>query len=324
MAKKTLLDQEAVKAPEAGRNGNYGAADQYGNVAIWHLTPDKALKILDDNNYGDQRPIRQKKVNMYIAEMEAGRFEVLTDITFVSLPDGTLIMTNGYHRLFALASIQDPEFMLPFTVTTVYKEDMRGVAENYGRQDIGLNRNYTDTFGAFGIYDKTNLSKDALNRSVSGVRHVLNHFSSRHMQLVPELMMDHLVEWLPVAEQYFSAISGGEQEIVKRLKRAPVIGIGFLAFKHEPGKARQFWHGAAYDDGLRRGDPRKTLGTWLLSTIQSGGRSHGGTVVNSKDLAKYTARAWEHWFNGTEVRILRLSRKAGVITRVAGTGYEFE
>jgi len=93
---------------------------------------------------------------------------------------------------------------------------------------------------------------------------------------------------------------------------APVIGVALATMRYQPA-ADEFWMKALFDDGLRRGDPAKTLINWFLSKEERNTRpivraracsAAWGTHYEGRSLAKIHATSEKSsTIAGTPVRI---------------------
>lgn len=94
-----------------------------------------------------------------------------------------------------------------------------------------------------------------------------------------------------------------------KLYASGVMAVALVTLRHQPAKAVQFWRGIADDDGLRKGDPRKTL----LQDFESR-RVNYGTHLQ-RIIPSITA--WNAFYEGRNISIIRVSESSQVL--VSGT-----
>ena len=97
-------------------------------------------------------------------------------------------------------------------------------------------------------------------------------------------------EYGPAAAAYFGTIKGAPVSIMGDLRSAAVIAVGMRTFKESPDKAGEFWSQVAFDDGLKIGDPRKTLIGWLQANPARG--------TNAAARSRVVAHAWNIFLAG--------------------------
>jgi hypothetical protein len=122
-----------------------------------------------------------------------------------------------------------------------------------------------------------------------------------------EMVMAAMREYLAEAEAYFTALAGTANRGL--LYRSQVMAVALETLHYQPSGGFDFWQTTAADDGLRQGDPRKTLLRWLQDNP-----GHGGTAEPTMRAA---ALAWNAHYQGRDLKVLRPSAMAAI--SIAGT-----
>ena len=89
-------------------------------------------------------------------------------------------------------------------------------------------------------------------------------------------------------------------------------------------RAVEFWRGVAFDDGLRLGDPRKTLREWLINT---GIYNSARTTIKKNQVAlpmsvRVIASAWNKWIEGEEFKRVRIPDNVTLPLKIRETPYD--
>jgi hypothetical protein len=98
---------------------------------------------------------------------------------------------------------------------------------------------------------------------------------------------------------YLEVVAGTEKGLRNRLTRSATFSVALVTFRYSAtvygDKVEKFWHGAAWDDGLRIGDARKVANRHLLETGMTGGAS--GVSSNRVASPAYSSRFLAQCFN---------------------------
>lgn len=280
------------------------------------VTPEIAKSLRESAHYERQRPINQMHVTRLATEMEKGRFVAGTQIHICQIGDALSII-NGNHTLEAVIA-SGVSVPLDILYSEVRNEDE--VARLYARHDIGRWRDWAATIRAAGLYDKIHAPKMSINNFGGACLYILCDFahiggggreSKEHNErrTSRDVRVEKMREYQPFAERYFSCITDATGALLRRLHSAPVLAAALETFRYQPGKAKEFWTAVAQNEGLKRGDPRRTLVNYLIELpSQSNNRSI---------LPRAVAAAWEAWYDGRDLQIIRIH--AAVPFKLAGT-----
>ncbi len=280
------------------------------------VTPAMAENWLMHSLFERQRKIASWQVLRLSIEMQNGRFIAGTQIHFGVL-DGKNKLLNGQHTLAAIVKFGKP-VELTILSTTVENVDHLGLL--YGRHDRHRGRTPHDAFAGMALAEKLELSEPEINSFATGLRHVVNDFrrlsvtTNVEIATSPDYLSAKMEEWSKVARCYFDAVRDARIGLKAAFRRGPVVAIGLATFKHQEEKAKEFWCGAASDDGLLKYDPRRVLNNFLLANSSS----HGDVLTYMRNIAG----AWNHFFQQEELQFLRPSGMGKLGVTILGTPYK--
>lgn len=267
---------------------------------IVEVTPETAERWLKSQFEG-QRRLRDHHVFLLAQEMESGTFIPHSSIVFADY-DGKSYLIDGQHRLQAI-TLYGKSVRMP--ILRRKADSLREVQEWYSSIDQGLKRSAGDAIRAQGLANELSLTERQAGRLSGAVRQITTGFldttagvgsakrarvRSRSNAFVSELMR----KWATEAQTYFSLIQGGEQSNYYLFERASVMACALLTLRYVPDKAKEFWSGAARDDGLARHDPRKRLLVWLRDNKEK-----------PSDIARGFAVVWRSFLDDSEVKLIR-------------------
>ena len=122
------------------------------------VTPAAARKIIENEMYQRQRPLRQGHVAELAHHMEHGSFIDNTTITFALL-DGKSYLVNGQHTINAIVK-SGCSVTLNIQEYSCRNEDE--IDSLYARQDKHYKRTEGDSFHSLGLVEKWEIRKDYL------------------------------------------------------------------------------------------------------------------------------------------------------------------
>ena len=281
---------------------------------VKQITPTLAAKWLEEFHYEGQRPINQRHMDDLVEEMKEGRF-VTGEIRICHVGDAGFV-TDGRHRLSACAKSGVP---IHANVLHVPCVDMNSVAQDYTRCQIPRARTRSELFAATNIIEQTGLTKQQFTQLSAAILPIMGGFSkgafdngtpqARSLDVRAKVIRD----WAESARTYFEVIHGADKALGRALRRRSVISVALVTVRYQEPCARVFWGGLAGNDGLRKGDPRHTLISYLLATEV--------TTRNSAEYARKVASAWNTFVKGEEISYLKVN-DANKPIRIAGTGYD--
>lgn len=280
------------------------------------LTPEMAQKILKESNYGGQRKVDRRSVNVYAEMMRRGLWELADPISFARL-HGNLTLVNGQHRLHAIVAYgREVEFRIAINEC----ETPEQVRDLYYRFDAVMRvRTADQVINAIGLAETEKVSRSIARATYGAVAIIANGFHTpgngtlRDEAVAKTRIVDLRVEackpWWDAARKLQDALKSGQSEIVPRIRRATTFAVALITTKYQPEKAIPFWRGVAENDGLKRTDVRHLFVRDLLGRDVS---------INAQDQGIMTAAiAWNAWYEGRALKIIKVPENYNL--RIAGT-----
>lgn len=265
------------------------------------VTPELAFRIVQEASYERQRPIRKKHVAVLARQMERHEWTSGTQIHFGRLPDGNLILVNGYHRLHAVLEADAP-IAFQLLITDVAND--RGLDELYRRHDrLAAPRTISDALLAEGIDERFELRSGVANACFRAIPliesnfRMVQHYGDPYLMRSDEARLRVAENWWPTAVIVQAAIQGAPREVTRFLRSAGCMAVALLTVRWQEVKGYAFWQGFAENDRLGRKDARAVL-------LRSLTRSRHRTEVQTAKLASV---AWNAFYRDEEVEILRIS-----------------
>lgn len=238
------------------------------------VSPEVAGTWLANHNYEHQRQVRPTHVKTLTKEMQEGRFRQKTQVNFCRLND-VYALTNGQHTLNAIVQSGCAQ-LLNVVVLDVDNTDQ--IADDFARHDTHLTRRISDSLVAHEMDKYFGVTRTMLNQMTAGAMfyaymngeitqrsaHNLSHDAKlimlkKHGELARDAM-----QTLPSLTKSQSIVA----------TRKTTVAAMMIVYKYSPSMCVEFYGGMFLDDGLRRGDPRKTLLTYFRETKTAGGASN--------------------------------------------------
>ena len=258
----------------------------------FNVLPASASSWVGQYNYKHQRPLKARLVTRYAQCMSMGTFRDHTPVSFAVL-DGAPILVNGQHTLSGIAQSGKPMLL---QLELIRVSSFSEISTLYSTFDVGGVRT---TFDAIvGLHEELGLEKKE-SRSLSvAVKLLMLGLKARTNGLSAKLerdIKDHayvrafMRDWKFEAGAYFTAIRPALSVDRELFMRGGVVATAMVTFRCCPDLAEIFWGVAAGDDGLRKGDPRKSLVNWL--------RANGASGKSVNDQHKACIACWNAFFN---------------------------
>lgn len=305
-----LFDKNKNREMEsAGRGAEAPLTFREGRVMF---TPGLSQRTLAECPFSGQRPIMDGHVATLRLAMVKGHFTAGTQIHFARI-GRRLYLVNGHHRLHAHSQTEEPlEFQVLITECNTEDE----VARLYYRHDtVSRVRGLQDIVRASGVAIDVGISDTNARRAMAAVKVIVGRFSRAmsHQQEVknlrePDEILSASSPWWPYAKVYFSVTEGASREVGLCLSRQHIIAAGLMTLKYQPEKAAPFWSGMAADDGLRKGDPRKSA----LHFMMSRGIGNGGCSLAWSGVAGLSL-CWNAWFRGEKLSLVRAAAVSDIV-----------
>lgn len=267
------------------------------------VTPEIAQQWLEMYRYEHQRKPRREKVEAYARDMTRGAWLPYRQIVITSLGDQRYL-TDGQHRLLAIVESGKPQW---FEVCEKRASGLEELAREYYTTDRGLTRTRSDAYRSTGVGELLGLSDTNANAAGAAIRYVLAGFSDRNNKasISDDDTISAMIDYGESIIAFFADIEGAGNTIVRFLTRRGVTAVALVTYQYSIGVYGEqpivnFWHGAAMDDGLRRGDPRKVLLDKLAETTHAAGAGRGKRAVSADYIARYTANCFNAWVDRRE------------------------
>lgn len=277
------------------------------------IAPGIAKRILDEINYDRQRPVDMDHVWLITHLITDGLWDEYTsDIQICVLPDGSMVLVNGQHRLHAFAGLDQPT---KTKITLKPVKDYDQVRKQYAVHDH-LDKKRTDIqlVKASGLDAEVQVSPRLAEQLVKSVVLIENNFEdvrTSHDYRLRDWTYKSLIalKWDREAKAFQSIIDKADPPLRKKLLRTVTMAVVLYTLRYQREKALYFWGTLAENDGLAKRDPRNTLHIDLLTrNLGSGNRRQG---------VQQSAFAWNAWFSGRQLKIIKCITGAEI--NIAGT-----
>lgn len=282
------------------------------------LNPAQANMILRECAYDHQRPINQMHVLTLAEHMKRGTWQPKDKLDFASLPDGKMILINGYHRMTAqVHSAKDIVWMI-----VVHDcPDHAAVRALYYRFDTNVRaRSSENILQGVGFIDDTGMTKQLARRLFEAVPLIMSGLkigtskTTDQQKIAARIADDRLEvarEYAPFAMALAELLHPAPFNVREKLRVPAFLATAMITVKHQPELAKEFWHGMALNDGLSRSDPRAVL----LRDINERTTRTGPLGTNAVIVAK----AWSAFYSRRQIQLIRVTR--GEVIRLLGTPY---
>lgn len=279
------------------------------------ISPELARSTMTNLRYDGQRPAYQHHVALLSDAMQRGQWTPGTQIAFGRLPDGTMHLVNGQHRLLALS---DSGTTQEFQVLIVDVADEPALSALYNHFDVvARQRSLSEVLNATGIAKKLGLTKSMAKATYESVAILENGLRRPNYQVDPvgarskDVRFELARQWWAFAIEYEQLIKPASVTLKTKLVGPGVVTVALATLRYQNEKATEFWRGLAENDGLRKGDARRTLIQALYDRNFAKGNQDGRIIL--------PANAWNNWFQGKDALILKIFQ--GAEPRLLGTPY---
>ena len=267
------------------------------------VTPKLAKKWLHQNTFERQRNMRPLHRDTLAKEIQSGRFIQGTQIHFVQC-DQDRFLVNGQHTLSAIVK---SGIAVTLSVLVSDADTMEEVAALYSRHDNHLSRSILDAIKARDIHKQIGMSLNQARKVASAVRFIQSGFRNSGGRIHREEILSEIKNWEEEGNAFLTAIEKGYLDTILMMK-ASVLSIALVTFRHEEELAMKFWKQVANDDGLNRGDPRKTLHEFInMTRVKQGSIIHNAKVVTQPYTARAVAKAWNAFHAGKSLAHIQVA-----------------
>ncbi len=279
------------------------------------VTPEMADGWLATAMYERQRRRAEWHVKRLSLEIEKGRFIAGSQIHF-GIINGEMRLVNGQHTL---AAISRTGISVPLAVLRTVVRNEHEIGELYGRHDRHRGRTPHDAFLGMGLSGELQMEEVEVNAFSAGLKFVLAGLRRPSVHLHPEMAsLDYLAgqmrAWSNTARTYFDCVRDARHGMKAAFRRSPVVAIGLVTIHAKEEQAKEFWAGAASDDGLHKHDPRRALNQFLATTTSG----HGDPITYMRNIAG----AWNKYFENGELQFLRPGDMGKIGVTVRGSKFK--
>jgi hypothetical protein len=271
--------------------------------------PDTAKYWLENHNYQHQRALRGYHVEMLSGEMTAGRFREKTQVNFCRC-GLSFYLTNGQHTLSAIVK---SEQAILLSVVVQDCKSLDEVADNFSRHDTHLTRRLSDALNAHEIDVKLGVSKTELGWITAAAIYYCALIGEIPLKNRSQISHDEKMKIIDsygiLARDSMMAFHEINRKGFSFLTRKSTIACAMHVFMWDEDVCRRFYGEMSRDDGLKRGDPRKTLLEYLRMSRTIGGEVSGRSGKPTPDhmLVKAQSLAFNAYIQRRELQYLRPS-----------------
>lgn len=277
------------------------------------LNPAQAGWVVREMGFSGNRKLSPAHVEKLAEYMRRGQWLDKSTLDFARAPTGGLTLINGHHRLTAQAKTSAD---IVWNIVIHDVADDASIKALYYRFDTEVRkRSAYNIVNGVGLSETHGISKDvaAALWNASTLICAGMTFSRYRKDEIGPLMDDRMAicaAYAAEAKDMQGYIDLAPGFLRRKLKTVSVFGLAMVTLKHQPSKAAEFWHGLCEDDGLSKGDPRKSL----LLDMQS--RSGADGLLASKLMAG--AKAWNAYSAGRSMQHIKVT---GHSVRIDGTPF---
>jgi hypothetical protein len=281
---------------------------------IVRIAPGVAQRILDEANFPQQRPARAARISKHLERLLGGQWQASMPISFALLPDGTLWLVDGQHRLRAIV-LHDAATPVRILIHEVADEAAaRRLYAYFDERDSVRNRG--EVLDGLGIGTGGTLGKPIRDAAYGALALIANGFEpSRSVTGIARNVVDGRVEvfddWLPEIERWQDIYRMCASSHRSKMKLISTLGVGIYTLRHQPQKAFEFWSGVARNDGLKKNDPRAALINDFHSRRINSGSSRQGVQAPTV--------AWNAFYQGRDLHIVKCVSDAPIV--IQGTPF---
>lgn len=296
---------------EQTRNAPYGVSS-FSLLAseIVNCTPEMAKKINKNCLFERQRPMSATHVQRLASEMKRGWFLAGTPVFFCILPGDKQILVNGQHTIEAIAT---SGVTIPLTFIRQGVASLEEAAKAYACFDIQRSRTWMQAAQAQGLGDKIPM----LSAALPAMSWIMRGFRDAHDMSAGTLQsrqarFDAIKDYQGPLMSIWTMLNETPILNQRSIKRAAVFAVAMVTTKAQPSMGEEFWGGMAKDDGLRVGDPRRTLLKYLQNnTVREAAR----------DMLLATALAWNAFFENRSLETCKPRQMK--VFQLKGTPWSF-
>lgn len=281
------------------------------SAEVIKVTPAMAKQLGRECLFDRQRSIRPEHVNRLASEMKSAWFLAGTPVWFCVLPDKKHVLVNGNHTL---AAVVESGVTIPLTFVYQLVQNVEEAAQAYACFDIQRSRTWMQAAQAQGLSNELpllNKALPAMSWIMADFKESQEHAASNSALQSRHLRFDMVKEYRGALMSLQELLTGTLAQNQRLIGRAATFAVAMVTMKAQPSAAEEFWGGMAKDDGLRVGDPRRTLLRYAIANP---------VRVAARDILLASAIGWNAFFENRQIDSCRPSQMK--IFRIAGTKWQ--
>lgn len=285
-----------------------GLVPNDGESRIIQIDPAVAWRILDEMNFHGQRRVKKGRVAERLEAIQTGSWEpAVSEITIAELPDGSMYLIDGQHRLYAIFTHGKP---VRSGVKIVKADDEDHARRMYTLFDIKTSsRSESELVSAANLPELLGIKQATANSVISAIGVIENGMEPTHQNSgqVNQFKFRHeqAVYWDREARKAEQVMDAADGAMRKKLRRAGTTAVMLYTLRHQPELAEEFWMGVAEGDALRKNDPRNKLRLDMLTRYTNTG--------SARQVIQQPALAWNAFFEGRDLKIIKCIEGAGIV-----------
>lgn len=281
---------------------------------IVNMTPGLASRILAETNFIGQRKLKIARVAERKLWIACNLWQPGFPITFVLFEDGTVWLVDGQHRLMAIYESGQTVQIKINVIEVTDERHARAIYSGFDKSDS--TRSDSELLDGANIMERHGISRDTARSAFRAMVLLQNNMEPARGVTIEgwnarstEARMQSLGEWINEIKAYETACKDAETWLKRKLYGAGCMAVALYTLRHQRIKAIEFWSSVANDDGLSKGDPRKTL----LDDFKNRSNNAG----NIRQSVQQPSLAWNAWWKGESRRIIKCLTDAPI--QILGT-----
>ena len=269
-----------------------------------------ATRILNEMNFPGQRKRKAFRVGEHLARIRKGIWNPEYPITLLQMPDGSMWLADGQHRMGAIAESGVSIAVRINLMRASDEHEARRIYAGFDRPEYI--RSQEEMLAGLGMTAATGLKQRtvrALFRALPILLNNMEHARSNQEHAAAarsvEARIDLLPEWSPEAARYEAIVASSELALKTPLFGAGVMAVALYVMRYQPARAEEFWRGVIGGGVLNKDDPRQRLMWDLLNRNLNVGSLRQGIQMS--------ALAWTRWCEGTRMKMIRCTEGAPIV-----------
>lgn len=279
------------------------------NAAI-SIAPELAQRIIVECPFPGQRRRKIGRVDKHLNRIVAGTWHPdLSTITCAKLPDCSLQVVDGFHRLNAIVQAGRSVWSRVVLVAVASNAEAKKLYAAF--DEPSSVRNDSEMLDGIGVIEEMGLPRRGAQKLFCAASLLLNNMEpmgpSEEGQAFRErdARVNAMREWKGEASLYLSLCDKAEKSAQRVLLTQGVMASALYLLRHCPEEAFTFWDGLTRNDGLRRNDPRARL----LADFYSRNVATGSI----RQRVQRVAVAWNAFYEGRDLSIIKCLDGAAIV-----------